>query len=270
MQWSQIFIKDGLNEGEGLELDELNYSGSSRKQQLPQLQPQCALGDTPATSHQLLMSAKANASPTSTPPTPPEEGHRMEKNGDPVKEAQGNPAPVVALRNGKTQTSLKTMSKRKISQHKEKKATQMLAIVLGKSAPLSLLCLKKPRFVAIINYRLNMQMRQFQIAGRAVFNPLKYINLYYLFLFWLTTSCLFQQPSWVLFNLHVFFAFNYFVPEESLETRQSVMQQKAIITTHRLHFSSVFRSASVVCPERATTTFNAKKNSLQLNLKFYW
>lgn len=165
MQWSQIFIKDGLNDGEGLELDELNYSGSSRKQQLPQLQPQCALGDTPATSHQLLMSAKANASPTSTPPTPPEEGHRMEKNGDPVKEAQGNPAPVVALRNGKTQTSLKTMSKRKISQHKEKKATQMLAIVLGKSAPLSLLRLKKPRFVAIINYRLNMQMRQFQIAS---------------------------------------------------------------------------------------------------------
>ncbi|CAF97490.1 unnamed protein product, partial [Tetraodon nigroviridis] len=124
-----IFIKDGLNDGEGLELDELNYSGGSHKQQLPQ--PQHTLGDTPATSHQLLMSTKANASPTSTPPTPPEEGHRTETNGDPAKEAQGNPAPVVALRNGKTQTSLKTLSKRKISQHKEKKATQMLAIVLG-------------------------------------------------------------------------------------------------------------------------------------------
>uniref|UniRef100_A0A3P9H4X3 G-protein coupled receptors family 1 profile domain-containing protein n=1 Tax=Oryzias latipes TaxID=8090 RepID=A0A3P9H4X3_ORYLA len=36
-----------------------------------------------------------------------------------------------ALPNGKTQTSVKTMSKRKISQQKEKKATQMLAIVLG-------------------------------------------------------------------------------------------------------------------------------------------
>ncbi len=33
---------------------------------------------------------------------------------------------------GKTQTSVKTLNKRKISQQKEKKATQMLAIVLGK------------------------------------------------------------------------------------------------------------------------------------------
>lgn len=134
LQWLQIFIKDGVNEVEGLELDELNYSGGSHKQPPPQQQPR-ALGDTPATSHQLLMSTKANASPTSTPPTPPEEGQRTEKNGDPTKEAQGNPAPVVALRNGKTQTSLKTMSKRKISQQKEKKATQMLAIVLGKAGP---------------------------------------------------------------------------------------------------------------------------------------
>uniref|UniRef100_A0A3B5PYH2 Dopamine receptor D2a n=1 Tax=Xiphophorus maculatus TaxID=8083 RepID=A0A3B5PYH2_XIPMA len=96
-----------------------------------------ALGDTPATSHQQLMPNKANASPTSTPPTPPEDGHKAEKNGEP-KEALADPAPVVAkafqtqaLPNGKTQTSVKNMSKRKISQQKEKKATQMLAIVLG-------------------------------------------------------------------------------------------------------------------------------------------
>lgn len=139
---AQIFIKDVVNEGEDLELDELNNSGSSQKQKQ---QPQCALGDTPATSHQLLMPNKANASPTSTPPTPPEEGQKAEKNGDPTKEALGDPAPVVAkafqtqaLPNGKTQTSVKTMSKRKISQQKEKKATQMLAIVLGKLVHLSL------------------------------------------------------------------------------------------------------------------------------------
>lgn len=37
-----------------------------------------------------------------------------------------------ALSNGKTRTNVaKPMSKRKMSQHKEKKATQMLAIVLG-------------------------------------------------------------------------------------------------------------------------------------------
>ncbi|KAI4815465.1 hypothetical protein KUCAC02_005609 [Chaenocephalus aceratus] len=132
-----IFIKEVVHEGEDLELDELNNSGSSQKQKQP---PQCALGDTPATSHQLLMPNKANASPTSSPPTPPEQGQKAEKNGDPTKEVLRDPAPLVAkafqtqaLPNGKTQTSVKTMtmSKRKISQQKEKKATQMLAIVLG-------------------------------------------------------------------------------------------------------------------------------------------
>lgn len=126
---AQIFIEDGAHEGDDLELDELNNSGNSQKQKQ---QPQCALGDTPATSHQLLMPNKANDIPTSTPPTPPEDSQRSEKNGEPTKEALGDPSAVVALRNGKTQTSLKPMSKRKISQQKEKKATQMLAIVLGK------------------------------------------------------------------------------------------------------------------------------------------
>lgn len=96
------------------------------------------------------MPNKANASPTSTPPTPPEEGQKAEKNGDPTKEALGDPAPVVtkafqtqALPNGKTQTSVKTMSKRKISQQKEKKATQMLAIVLGEFFSFFCCCLFK-------------------------------------------------------------------------------------------------------------------------------
>lgn len=133
----QVFIKDVVNEGEDLELDELN-SGSSQRQRLPPPPPQSALGDTPATSHQLLVPNKANASPSSAPPTPPEQGPKSEKNGDPAKGAPSDPAPAVAkefqtqaLPNGKTQTSVKTMSKRKISQQKEKKATQMLAIVLG-------------------------------------------------------------------------------------------------------------------------------------------
>ncbi|XP_029027927.1 dopamine receptor D2a [Betta splendens] len=129
-----IFIKDVVHEGEDLELDELNNSGSSQKETQ---QRQCALGDTPATSHQLLM-PKSNTSPSSAPPTPPEDIQKAEKNGDPAKEPLGDPGPIVAkafqaqaLPNGKTQTSVKTMSKRKISQQKEKKATQMLAIVLG-------------------------------------------------------------------------------------------------------------------------------------------
>lgn len=134
----QIFIKDGVNDGEDLELDELNNSGCSQRQRQP---PQSALGQTPATSHQMLMPNRANVSPTSTPPTPPEDGQKSEKNGDPAQEGLTEPAPVVALRNGKTQTSLKTMSRRKISQQKEKKATQMLAIVLGKRDHLFLLLL---------------------------------------------------------------------------------------------------------------------------------
>lgn len=116
-----------------MEMDELNNSGDSQK--LKQ-EPQCTLEATPATSHQILTSNKANASPTSTPPT--EDGQKTEKNGDRSKEPLANPAPAVskgfqtqALPNGKTQTSVKTLSKRKISQQKEKKATQMLAIVLG-------------------------------------------------------------------------------------------------------------------------------------------
>ncbi|XP_026148741.1 dopamine receptor D2a [Mastacembelus armatus] len=129
-----LFIKDVVSEREDLELDELNNSGSSQKQKQEQ---QCVLADTPATSHQLLMPNKTNVSPTSSP-TPADEGQKAEKNGDPTKEVLGDPVPVVAktfqaqaLPNGKTQTSVKTMSKRKISQQKEKKATQMLAIVLG-------------------------------------------------------------------------------------------------------------------------------------------
>ncbi|XP_019743299.1 dopamine receptor D2a [Hippocampus comes] len=128
-----LFIKDVATKGEDVELEELNSGSSSHKQK-----PQCKLGDTPATSHQRLMPAKANASPTSSPPTPPDESQRADENGDPSKEALGDSTQMVTkvfqtqtLPNGKTQTSLKSMSKRKISQQKEKKATQMLAIVLG-------------------------------------------------------------------------------------------------------------------------------------------
>ncbi|XP_056139486.1 dopamine receptor D2a [Lampris incognitus] len=123
------------NEGEDLELDELNNSSSSQKQRQQQ---QCTPGDTLATGHQLLMPNKGNASPTSAPPSPPEGCLKLEKNGNTTKKALVDTTPVVAkpsqtqaLSNGKTQTTIKTMSKRKISQQKEKKATQMLAIVLG-------------------------------------------------------------------------------------------------------------------------------------------
>lgn len=114
------------------------------------------------------MPNKANASPTSSPPTPPEEGQKAEKNGDPTKEALGDPAPVVvkafqtqALPNGKTQTSVKTMSKRKISQQKEKKATQMLAIVLGKFVPEVLKYLFDRNYLQSVTFKLRINQMLF-------------------------------------------------------------------------------------------------------------
>lgn len=131
----QIFIKEVANEGDEMELDELTNS-KSKKQKIV---------DLPAASHQPPTHIKANAaSPTNTntPPTPTEGGElKPEKNGD-TKDVLVEVPKVAkafqtqALPNGKTQTSVKTlMSKRKISQQKEKKATQMLAIVLGESWP---------------------------------------------------------------------------------------------------------------------------------------
>ncbi|XP_075460156.1 D(2) dopamine receptor [Ascaphus truei] len=79
----------------------------------------------PATSNQCN---NANLlSPVDSPP-------KDEKNGHPKDNAKlAKVFETQSMPNGKTRTSIKTMtlSKRKLSQQKEKKATQMLAIVLG-------------------------------------------------------------------------------------------------------------------------------------------
>ncbi|ROL48748.1 D(2)-like dopamine receptor [Anabarilius grahami] len=84
----------------------------------------------------LVIDLMANPSPIHASPSHGEcQSNGDEKNGH-TKEVQipkeAKPVETQALPNGKTLTTVtKTMSKRKISQHKEKKATQMLAIVLG-------------------------------------------------------------------------------------------------------------------------------------------
>uniref|UniRef100_A0A672SXI0 D(2)-like dopamine receptor n=1 Tax=Sinocyclocheilus grahami TaxID=75366 RepID=A0A672SXI0_SINGR len=84
----------------------------------------------------LVVDLLANPSPIHASPSHGEcQSNGDEKNGH-AKEVQtpkeAKPVETQALPNGKTRTTVtKTMSKRKISQHKEKKATQMLAIVLG-------------------------------------------------------------------------------------------------------------------------------------------
>ncbi|XP_045559402.1 dopamine receptor D2a isoform X1 [Salmo salar] len=129
----QIFIKEVAHEGDDIELDEITNCN-------PQKQKNMDNATATPVSHQLLPSTKSNASPTSVPPSPPESSIKVEKNGD-SKDILAEVPKVAkafqteALPNGKTQTSIKQqptlMSKRKISQQKEKKATQMLAIVLG-------------------------------------------------------------------------------------------------------------------------------------------
>uniref|UniRef100_A0A8C0HLV3 Dopamine receptor D2 n=1 Tax=Buteo japonicus TaxID=224669 RepID=A0A8C0HLV3_9AVES len=66
--------------------------------------------------------------------TSPPEKTTTKPNGHAKETPQRNTAKVFEIQsmpNGKTRTSLKTVSRRKLSQQKEKKATQMLAIVLG-------------------------------------------------------------------------------------------------------------------------------------------
>ncbi|XP_055735412.1 dopamine receptor D2a isoform X3 [Salvelinus fontinalis] len=129
----QIFIKEVAHEGDDIELDEMTDCN-------PQKQKNVDNATATPVSHQLLPPTKANARRTSVPPSPPESSIKVEKNGD-SKDILAEVPKVAkafqteALPNGKTQTSIKQqpalMSKRKISQQKEKKATQMLAIVLG-------------------------------------------------------------------------------------------------------------------------------------------
>ncbi|XP_069325007.1 D(2) dopamine receptor isoform X2 [Eulemur rufifrons] len=82
----------------------------------------------PPSHHQLTLPDPSHHGLHSNPDSPA----KPEKNGH----AKNHPKlakifEIQSMPNGKTRTSLKTMSRRKLSQQKEKKATQMLAIVLG-------------------------------------------------------------------------------------------------------------------------------------------
>lgn len=85
----------------------------------------------PPSHHQLTLPDPSHHGLHSTPDSPA----KPEKNGH----AKDHPKiakifEIQSMPNGKTRTSLKTLSRRKLSQQKEKKATQMLAIVLGELA----------------------------------------------------------------------------------------------------------------------------------------
>lgn len=85
----------------------------------------------PPSHHQLTLPDASHHSLHGTP----DSSAKPEKNGH----AKDHPKiakifEIQSMPNGKTRTSLKTLSRRKLSQQKERKATQMLAIVLGESA----------------------------------------------------------------------------------------------------------------------------------------
>ncbi|KAM6334594.1 D(2) dopamine receptor isoform 2-T2 [Alca torda] len=82
-------------------------------------------------NHQLVVPGASNQGTNSTLQALDSPG-KIEKNGH-AKETPytAKVFEIQSMPNGKTRTSLKTVSRRKLSQQKEKKATQMLAIVLG-------------------------------------------------------------------------------------------------------------------------------------------
>ncbi|KAL6471027.1 hypothetical protein MHYP_G00196770 [Metynnis hypsauchen] len=116
-----IFIKEVVNNGEDVQMDEVTNPEPANQRMLEQ---------TGASQHGLLLGS--NHSETEMLPAVPEASIKPTRNGN------TNEAPKVTKAfetqvspSGKMQTSVKSFNKRKISQQKEKKATQMLAIVLG-------------------------------------------------------------------------------------------------------------------------------------------
>ncbi|XP_078415103.1 D(2) dopamine receptor A-like [Cetorhinus maximus] len=83
-------------------------------------------------NRQLTVPTPSKQGASSCMPSPGGSPVKGEKNGHPKDITKAPKAfEIQSLPNGKTRTSLKSLSKRKLSQQKEKKATQMLAIVLG-------------------------------------------------------------------------------------------------------------------------------------------
>ncbi|KAM6998650.1 D(2) dopamine receptor isoform 1-T1 [Passerculus sandwichensis] len=91
-----------------------------------------ALKPTAPSNHQLIVPVASNWGNNSTLQAPLSSPGKVEKNGH-AKESHHTAKvfEIHSLPNGKTRNLLKAVIRRKMSQQKEKKATQMLAIVLG-------------------------------------------------------------------------------------------------------------------------------------------
>ncbi|NXQ55518.1 DRD2 protein, partial [Anthoscopus minutus] len=91
-----------------------------------------ALKPTAPSNHQLIVPVASNRGNNSTLQAPLSSPGKVEKNGH-AKDSHHTARvfEIHSLPNGKTRNLLKAVIRRKLSQQKEKKATQMLAIVLG-------------------------------------------------------------------------------------------------------------------------------------------
>nr|XP_033773265.1 D(2) dopamine receptor isoform X2 [Geotrypetes seraphini] len=118
----KVSHKEAVNHPDEMEMEMMSSTTPPEKKKNKPASPNNHLA-VPATSNQ------CNHANSSSPMDSPV---KAEKNGHP----KDNPKTakvfeIQSMPNGKTRASIKTMSKRKLSQQKEKKATQMLAIVLG-------------------------------------------------------------------------------------------------------------------------------------------
>ncbi|XP_027703158.1 D(2) dopamine receptor isoform X1 [Vombatus ursinus] len=112
-------LKEAARRAEQMEMEMMSSTSPPEKTKYSPIPP---------SHHQLTLPTPSTQGVHSSPDSP----MKPEKNGH----AKGHPRSakvfeIQSMPNGKTRTSLKTMSRRKLSQQKEKKATQMLAIVLG-------------------------------------------------------------------------------------------------------------------------------------------
>ncbi|GAA6101449.1 dopamine receptor D2a [Tachysurus ichikawai] len=114
-----IFIKDVANNENESQIEEITNLNPPKQRTLEQ---------TGESQHGLLLGSN-HTEVDITPSTPELKPARNGKTYDASKMAKVFETQVSP--SGKMQTSVKSISKRKISQQKEKKATQMLAIVLG-------------------------------------------------------------------------------------------------------------------------------------------
>ncbi|KAM4703419.1 D(2) dopamine receptor [Rhinophrynus dorsalis] len=149
------------NHQEEMEMEMMSSTSPPEKTKHKSASPNHQLLAVPATSNQCN-----NANLLS----PVESPCKAEKNGHPKETVK--PAKVFEIQsmpNGKTRTSIKTMSKRKLSQQKEKKATQMLAIVLG----VFIICWLPFFITHILNKNCNCNIPQ---ALYSAFTWLGYLN----------------------------------------------------------------------------------------------